>query len=268
MSSRNLSADFAAEHYEIDMEAVIERLELDQFVILGASATGHWAIRYAVKRPERVRALILVATPTTMTRESVSFVRDLAAENWEFFLRHTLTQGLSPEDMRRGMELLKETTDYGDYALTARQWSQSSIGDVLPLVRTPTLVLQARQFQLSPVEEVMALAAAIPGAQMVMIDGTSVYGEARSAMQAIEAFLASLPARQPQANSASPPTGLSARELDVLHLIAAGRSNPQIAEELVISLNTVRRHVSNILAKTGAANRTEAAIYARDKGLA
>jgi DNA-binding CsgD family transcriptional regulator len=63
------------------------------------------------------------------------------------------------------------------------------------------------------------------------------------------------------------PGHLSQRELEVLRLIAAGRSNPQIAEELVISLNTVQRHVSNILAKTGAANRTEAALYARDKGL-
>jgi len=53
----------------------------------------------------------------------------------------------------------------------------------------------------------------------------------------------------------------------VLRLVAAGKSNPQIAGELVISLNTVQRHVSNILGKTGLANRTEAAIYARDKGL-
>jgi DNA-binding NarL/FixJ family response regulator len=60
---------------------------------------------------------------------------------------------------------------------------------------------------------------------------------------------------------------LSSRELEVLRLVAAGRSNPQIAEELFISLNTVQRHVSNILAKTGSANRTEAAVYARDRGL-
>jgi NarL family two-component system response regulator LiaR len=61
---------------------------------------------------------------------------------------------------------------------------------------------------------------------------------------------------------------LSSRELEVLRLLAAGRSNQQIADDLVISLNTVRRHVSNIFDKTGAANRTEAAVYARDHGLA
>jgi len=54
----------------------------------------------------------------------------------------------------------------------------------------------------------------------------------------------------------------------VLRLVAAGRSNQQIADALVISLNTVARHVSNIFDKTGAANRTEAADYATRHGLA
>jgi DNA-binding NarL/FixJ family response regulator len=65
----------------------------------------------------------------------------------------------------------------------------------------------------------------------------------------------------------APPDGLSPREIEVLRLIAAGKSNPQIADELVISLNTVQRHVSNILAKTGLANRTEAASFATRNGL-
>lgn len=52
-----------------------------------------------------------------------------------------------------------------------------------------------------------------------------------------------------------------------LRLVAAGRSNPEIAEALVISENTVIRHVSNILAKTGTGNRTEAAVYANKHGL-
>jgi DNA-binding NarL/FixJ family response regulator len=61
--------------------------------------------------------------------------------------------------------------------------------------------------------------------------------------------------------------GLSVREVEVLRLLARGKSNAQIADELVISLNTVRRHVSNIYAKTGAANRAEAASYATRNGL-
>jgi len=48
----------------------------------------------------------------------------------------------------------------------------------------------------------------------------------------------------------------------VLRLVAAGSSNQQIADELVISLNTVRRHVSNVFDKIGVANRTQATAYA------
>jgi LuxR family maltose regulon positive regulatory protein len=57
---------------------------------------------------------------------------------------------------------------------------------------------------------------------------------------------------------------LSARELEVLSLLADGRSNQAIAEELVISLDTVKRHVSHVLDKLGAANRTQAVSRARD----
>jgi ATP/maltotriose-dependent transcriptional regulator MalT len=64
------------------------------------------------------------------------------------------------------------------------------------------------------------------------------------------------------------PDGLSAREVEVLRLIATGRSNQQIADELVISFNTVQRHVGNLFAKTGLHNRTEAAAYAHRHNLA
>jgi DNA-binding CsgD family transcriptional regulator len=64
------------------------------------------------------------------------------------------------------------------------------------------------------------------------------------------------------------PAGLTGREVEVLRLIAAGHSNRAIAEALFISPNTVLRHVSNIFAKTGVANRAEAAAYATRKGLA
>jgi DNA-binding CsgD family transcriptional regulator len=60
---------------------------------------------------------------------------------------------------------------------------------------------------------------------------------------------------------------LSQREVEVLRLLAAGKSNREIADALCISLNTVATHVRNILAKTGAVNRTEAAAYALRHGL-
>ena len=60
---------------------------------------------------------------------------------------------------------------------------------------------------------------------------------------------------------------LTARELQVLSLLAAGKSNPRIAEELVVTLDTVKKHVSHLLSKLGAANRTEAVTRGRQLGL-
>ncbi len=74
-------------------------------------------------------------------------------------------------------------------------------------------------------------------------------------------------AESPEAGPLPHPTGLTPRELQVLRLIAVGKSNREVAEELVISLSTVAHHVTNILNKTGAANRTEAAAYAARHGL-
>lgn len=62
-------------------------------------------------------------------------------------------------------------------------------------------------------------------------------------------------------------TELTDRELDVLKLIASGLSNSQIAEKLVISENTVKGHVSNILSKLHMADRTQAAVYAWQRGI-
>jgi len=61
---------------------------------------------------------------------------------------------------------------------------------------------------------------------------------------------------------------LTGRELEVLRLIAKGRSNKEIADQLVIAELTVRTHVSNILGKLHLASRTQAALYALKEGLA
>lgn len=64
-----------------------------------------------------------------------------------------------------------------------------------------------------------------------------------------------------------PETDLSEREREVLCLIAAGRTNAEIAQELIISEKTVKGHVSNILSKLHMLDRTQAAVFAWQQGI-
>ena len=61
--------------------------------------------------------------------------------------------------------------------------------------------------------------------------------------------------------------GLTEREIEVLQLVARGASNPQIADQLFITINTVKTHLRNILVKLNLENRTQVAAYAVQNGL-
>jgi NarL family two-component system response regulator LiaR len=73
--------------------------------------------------------------------------------------------------------------------------------------------------------------------------------------------------RSGEPDKSSPFTELTEREMEVLTLIAKGYTNQKIAEDLVISIGTVKGHVSNILSKLHLADRTQAAVYAWQEGI-
>jgi two-component system, NarL family, nitrate/nitrite response regulator NarL len=98
------------------------------------------------------------------------------------------------------------------------------------------------------------------------------FGDVVAAVRAAAIGEASIPAAMlgkvlPQLRNPLASNRLTDRELAVLQLLAAGRSNAGIGTELFISVNTVRNHVANILAKLNAKTRTEAAAVAARDGL-
>lgn len=74
------------------------------------------------------------------------------------------------------------------------------------------------------------------------------------------------PAEAPPATRSANSLPLTRRELDILALLADGLSNQEIADNRVLTLNTVKKHVANILAKLGVANRTQAVMLAKQNG--
>lgn len=116
------------------------------------------------------------------------------------------------------------------------------------------------------VEEGPAL---LPLLQAVVNQPTTAKGVRQYAQKLIEAF----PTDVPQPFEEAVPTAhqlveqLTARELEVLQLIAIGDSNQVIADKLVITVRTVKKHTSNIYAKLNVSSRTQAVAYAREIGL-
>jgi DNA-binding CsgD family transcriptional regulator/type II secretory pathway predicted ATPase ExeA len=122
-----------------------------------------------------------------------------------------------------------------------------------------------------PYEAALALAASEdPAAQRQAIDELRRLGAGAAvaivSRQLRERGVRGIP-RGPRARTRENPAGLTARELQVLALLAEGLRNSQIAERLVVSEKTVDHHVSAILRKLGAGGRTEAAATARRLGL-
>jgi LuxR family transcriptional regulator, maltose regulon positive regulatory protein len=103
--------------------------------------------------------------------------------------------------------------------------------------------------------------------EVVRVGGMS---DLLAACEALRARLEAIPPELPPALARPQPDALDAlteRELEVLALLADGCSNQEIAERLIVSLSTVKKHTSNILAKLEASSRTQAVAHARRQGL-
>jgi LuxR family transcriptional regulator, maltose regulon positive regulatory protein len=168
--------------------------------------------------------------------------------------------------------------------------AQGRVGSVIEIRALQALALQASGDEpggLAALADALALAApeghvrvfVDEGAPMATLLGELLTTPQAVAVQVSPAFLDRLLEAFEQAGQAVLPrsrrgaalpglvAALSARELEVLGLLAAGKSNQMIAEELVVTLDTVKRHVTHILDKLGAANRTQAVARARELGL-
>jgi DNA-binding NarL/FixJ family response regulator len=106
-----------------------------------------------------------------------------------------------------------------------------------------------------------------PREQLVTAVRTVARGEALLAPAITQRLIERFVARPPASEVAPALTELSARELEVLHLVARGLSNAEIAAELVVGEATVKTHVAHILRKLGVRDRVQAVVLAYETGL-
>jgi DNA-binding CsgD family transcriptional regulator len=254
-----------------DLEAVIDAAGLASFALNGPMIAGPVAIAFAARHPERVTRLVLqstIARATDVMSAAAEGMLGLLEKDWVLFTETAsrfALQWADEEMAREAAPLLRECVTQETALAIFRAALEMDVTEDLGRVKAPTLVIHNRQF---PVDLAIArqLASRIPDARLAAVDNLE------SVIGAISDFVAPEPAAAERAPAASvepaaDPLGLSAREIEVLRLVAAGKSNRQIAEELFISTNTVDRHVSHILSKIGASNRAEAAAYAAKQRL-
>jgi len=267
LSTRSLPPDLSIDTYVRDLETVIDSLELERVALWAFGPRTHIALRYALSHRGRVDALLLHTCSAANSAWDAPVVT--SANQWEHLVRSLASmnsRGLSQEEEERLVEDYKSCSTM-EFWQAHRIFWESDLTQELTALHIPTLVLHQREHYMLKPEESMKLAAMIPGAQFSLLDTWNLFGNATQGLAAIDQFIASLP-RQAEASRSESSESLSDRELEVLRLLAQGKSNPEIAKELFITRNTVQNHVSSILIKTNLSNRAQAAVYARDHGLA
>jgi pimeloyl-ACP methyl ester carboxylesterase/DNA-binding CsgD family transcriptional regulator len=266
LSARGLGQGHRIEDWQRDLEAVMDASGSDRAVLFAGCHAGHVAVRYTLEHPERVRALVLDTVSIEQKAWGPAFWTEVSRESWGFFLHAISPEDVSPAERIRIAAALGESMTPEDMNVSTRSMFSSTLADEAVRVKTPTLILHPRTYAMLPAVEGARLASVVPSSQFVLIGGEYLYGDGEEGIGIVKDFLSRLP--EEAAPFGEGGDGLSTREVEVLRLLATGRSNQQIADELVISLNTVRRHVSNVFDKIGVANRAQATAYAKDHGIA
>ena len=254
----------------VDLETVADANYATSFVLLAHNFSCYPAMRFAEKYPDRLRALILI-NPTPLRGDVLMpSWRDFYMNSWPTFIEAFVSTGTPGGDQMR--DVLANSVTQSDFIAIANGGVGHAIEDVIPAVTVPTLVLASRNF-LNPLYMPAAseVAAGVRNGRLLHFDGTknadfmmTTDGSVPSGVQAILDFLDELGVGEPaRTNGATRDSaGLSSREVEILRLIAAGKRNREIAQDLVISDSTVAKHVSSILSKTDSGNRAEATTFA------
>ena len=265
-----------------DLEAIVDAAGFERFALLGLSQGAAIGVVYAVRHPERVSHLILCGgfvrgwadLPAEMVKrfdmdiELIRFGWDRADPSYRQVFSSQFMPDAPMEAIQSFNDHMRSATSVETAAAIYAKLRNVDVRDAARQVKCPTLVLHGRGDLRVPIEEGRLAAGLIPGARFVTLETRNhlmMQDEPawRAFLDAVAEFYPPAPAALATDNF----PGLTAREREVLELIAQGLDNAQIAARLEISEKTVRNNITHIFDKVGVENRSQAIVLARESGL-
>ena len=269
LSSRDLDPRPTVESESRQLEAVIDTVG-DAAIVIASSCSCLAASQLAIRRPTAVAKLVYFGgyahrddIPEVTKRSLIEFVRT----NWSLgaqMLAGLFDPHASGDEIAEYTRQQRSAASAAAAAIFLELDLDADVREVLPLVETPALVLHRRADRTVPFARGRELAALLPNARFVPLNGDSHLpwrDDQRELQRALAGFLHG---ETPPADDDSP---LTSRETEVLRLVAIGMSNREIATTLVLSEHTVHRHVANILRKLAQPSRAGAATQAARAGI-
>jgi pimeloyl-ACP methyl ester carboxylesterase/DNA-binding CsgD family transcriptional regulator len=264
------------------LDGVVGALGADSVVAFAGSAGGAIAARYAVEHARKVERLVLYGSYLNGAAIADPAARELLLalirKQWGLgsrVLADVFIPGATAAERDEFVAFQRGSLPPELAARSLEATYTFSLEDCAGEIRCPTTVLHRKHDRAIPFELGRQLAARIPGAEFVALEGADHlpwYGDAAAVARAVLEFAGVERPEVEMAPTTDAPraagdTDLSARELEVLRLVAAGLSDAEIAEQLVLSRHTVHRHVANIRTKLRLPSRAAAAAHAARTGL-
>ena len=277
MSDRTVrDSDLTLDGEVATLRALLDELELERVSLIGGSSGSCTAVAFAATYPERVERLVLYGSypdGAELTAPGVGqAILAAVRAHWGLgsrLLSDIFLGGADSAEQEHFARLQRDSTTAETAAALLSLVYRLDVRDQLPHVRAPTLVVHRRDDRAVPYRLGREVAATIPGAVFVPLQGSAHFpwhGDAESVVRACREALA--PAR-PSSHDArgAEPVLLSTREREILACVARGLGDREIAEQLVLSPHTVHRHVANIRRKLGRTSRSAAVAEAARLGL-
>lgn len=283
----SVSADGTASAATVDGEAaaltaVVKACGAQSVDLFAASSGAPVGVAFAAAHPECVKRLVVyggyASGPSIAAASTREAMVDLVRGHWGLGSR-ALVDVFMPSAGRPERDAFvayqREAAGAAEAARSLEAVYRFDVAERLGEVTTPAVVLHRREDKAIPFELGRELAAALPEASFVALDGADHYpwfGDSdavlRTTLKALGVDGAMAMETEPRTDPA-PVEGqdLTSRETEILTLIASGLSDREIAERLVLSPHTVHRHVANVRTKLGLPTRAAAVAAAAKRGL-